>query len=42
MRYRGVVDGKVRDVTVPRHREIKPGTLKDVIGQSGLPRDLFE
>ncbi|MCY4618323.1 MAG: type II toxin-antitoxin system HicA family toxin [Chloroflexi bacterium] len=42
MRYRGMVDGKVRDVSVPRHRTLKPGTLADVIRQSGLPRDLFQ
>ena len=42
MRYRGVVNGEEKNVSVPRHRTIKPGTLGDVIKQSGLPRDLFE
>ena len=40
--YGGVVNGEVKKVSVPRHREIKPGTLGDIIRQSGLPKDLFE
>lgn len=42
MRYRGVVEGEEKNVSIPRHRTIKPGTLGDIIKQSGLPRDLFE
>ncbi len=29
-------------VTVPNHRELKQGTLRSIIRQSGLPRSLFE
>ena len=37
MRYRGIVDGEEKNVSVPRHRTLKPGTLGDIIKQSGLP-----
>ena len=30
-----------RIVIVPNHPEIRRGTLKSIIEQSGLPRDLF-
>jgi predicted RNA binding protein YcfA (HicA-like mRNA interferase family) len=30
-----------RTVVVPNHSEIRPGTLKSIIDQSGLPRSLF-
>jgi len=42
MRFRGYVDGEEMNVSVPRHRELRPGTLRQIIRQSGLPRDLFE
>ena len=29
-------------VPVPDHRELKAGTLRSIIRQSGLPRALFE
>lgn len=29
-------------VPVPDHREVRPGTLRSIIRQSGLPRSLFE
>lgn len=29
-------------VPVPNHREIRIGTLRSIIRQSGLPRSLFE
>ena len=29
-------------VPVPDHREIRIGTLRSIIRQSGLPRSLFE
>ncbi|MDE2968045.1 MAG: type II toxin-antitoxin system HicA family toxin [Chloroflexota bacterium] len=41
-RYRGVVGGRTRLVTVAQHRDIPPDTLRTIIKQSGLPRDLFE
>jgi predicted RNA binding protein YcfA (HicA-like mRNA interferase family) len=43
-RYRGVVDDKVRFVDLAAHslnEEIRPGTLKSMIRQSGLPERLF-
>lgn len=43
-RYRGVVDEQVRYVDFAAHNlndEIKPGTLKSMIRQSGLPERLF-
>lgn len=43
-RYRGVVGEKVRLVDVAAHNlndEIKTGTLKSMIRQSGLPEKLF-
>jgi predicted RNA binding protein YcfA (HicA-like mRNA interferase family) len=43
-RYRGVVHGEVRLVTVAYHAisdEVKPGTLASMIRQSGLPKSLF-
>jgi len=43
-RYRGVIDGQVRYVDVAAHNlndEVKPGTLKSMIRQSGLPEHLF-
>ncbi|MCY3557247.1 MAG: type II toxin-antitoxin system HicA family toxin [Chloroflexi bacterium] len=42
LRYRGIVNGEEKNVTVPRHRTVKPGTLGDIVNQSGLPKDLFE
>jgi len=29
-------------VPIPNHRELKQGTLRSIIRQSGLPRSLFE
>jgi predicted RNA binding protein YcfA (HicA-like mRNA interferase family) len=29
-------------VPVPDHDEVRPGTLRSIIRQSGLPRALFE
>ncbi|NOZ06020.1 MAG: type II toxin-antitoxin system HicA family toxin [Chloroflexi bacterium] len=29
-------------VPVPNHRELRTGTLRSIIRQSGLPRSLFE
>ncbi|MDE2133492.1 MAG: type II toxin-antitoxin system HicA family toxin [Alphaproteobacteria bacterium] len=43
-RFRSVVDGQVRLVTFAPHNindEIKLGTLKSMIRQSGLPEALF-
>jgi len=43
-RYRGVVEGQVRLVTVAYHSihdEIKPDTLASMIRQSGLPKRIF-
>ncbi|MYJ01074.1 MAG: addiction module toxin, HicA family [Chloroflexi bacterium] len=42
LRYRGIVNGEEKNVTVPRHSTVKPGTLGDIVNQSGLPKDLFE
>ncbi|MXX81847.1 MAG: addiction module toxin, HicA family [Chloroflexi bacterium] len=41
-RYRGVVGGRTRHVSVAQHRNIPPNTLSAIIRQSGLPKDLFE
>jgi predicted RNA binding protein YcfA (HicA-like mRNA interferase family) len=44
-RFRGEIDSKVRHVTVAAHGlgdEIKTGTLKSMIRQSGLPETLFQ
>jgi predicted RNA binding protein YcfA (HicA-like mRNA interferase family) len=35
-------DGSTITVPVPNHRELKQGTLRSIIRQSGLPRSLFE
>ncbi|HEV2563198.1 MAG TPA: type II toxin-antitoxin system HicA family toxin [Rhizomicrobium sp.] len=43
-RFRGDIGGQVRFVTVAPHNindDIKPGTLKSMIRQSGLPETLF-
>lgn len=43
-RYRGIVGGVVRYVDIAAHNlndEIKLGTLKSMIRQSGLPETLF-
>jgi len=37
-----VTDGETFRVTVPNHREVKRGTLSDIIADSGLPRTLFQ
>jgi predicted RNA binding protein YcfA (HicA-like mRNA interferase family) len=42
--YKGRVGGKARLVVVAGHREsddIKPGTLRSIIRQSGLPKRIF-
>lgn len=41
MQHRGP-DGGSTSVPVPDHRELRPGTLRTIIRQSGLPRTLFE
>jgi len=35
-------DGGTTTVPVPDHRELKMGTLRSIIRQSGLPRAFFE
>jgi predicted RNA binding protein YcfA (HicA-like mRNA interferase family) len=35
-------DGSTTTVPVPDHKEIKIGTLRSIIRQSGVPRDEFE
>jgi predicted RNA binding protein YcfA (HicA-like mRNA interferase family) len=35
-------NGSTKTVPVPDHRELKPGTLRSIIRQSGLARELFE
>jgi predicted RNA binding protein YcfA (HicA-like mRNA interferase family) len=37
-----VTAGSTTTVPVPDHKELKAGTLRSIIRQSGLPRDLFE
>ena len=34
--------GHTTTVPVPDHRELRDGTLRSIIRQSGLPRALFE
>lgn len=36
-----VVEAETISVTVPDHREVKRGTLSDIVSGSGLPRSLF-
>ena len=36
------VENSTITVPVPDHKEIRPGTLRSIIRQSGLPRRLFE
>lgn len=38
---RAAVEGTTT-VPVPSHRELKPGTLRSIIRQSGVPREAFE
>jgi predicted RNA binding protein YcfA (HicA-like mRNA interferase family) len=43
-RYEGLVDGRIRLVTVAYHSandEIRPKTLNSMVRQSGLPNGLF-
>lgn len=35
-------DGTTTTVPVPDHKEVKPGTLRAIIRQSGVPRSSFE
>lgn len=35
-------DGGTTTVPVPDHDEVKRGTLRSIIRQSGLPREIFE
>ena len=37
-----VEGGDTTTVPVPDHRELRTGTLRSIIRQSGLPRTLFE
>lgn len=42
--YKGLVGGRIRVVVVACHHEsddIKPGTLRSMIRQSGLPKRIF-
>lgn len=32
-------DGQYRRTIVPMHREIRPGTLSDILNQTGLSKD---
>ncbi len=36
------MEGTTRTASVPNHKEVALGTLKNIIEFSGLPRDLFE
>jgi len=36
------VPGGTRTATVPRHREVAPGTLRSILRQAGLSEDEFE
>ncbi len=40
--YQKQSDTGTMTVPVPRHRELKRGTLSSIIRQSGRPRSLFE
>ncbi|HEX9767648.1 MAG TPA: type II toxin-antitoxin system HicA family toxin [Kiloniellales bacterium] len=43
--YSGIVNGQVRLVAIHFHRsgdDIKPGTLRSIIRQSGIPKKEFE
>ena len=42
MMQRRLEDGGTITVPVPLHREIRRGTLRAIIRQSGLPRAVFE
>jgi len=35
-------DGTTKTVPVPDHKEVKKGTLRSIIRQSGVPRSEFE
>jgi predicted RNA binding protein YcfA (HicA-like mRNA interferase family) len=37
-----VSDGSTTTVPVPDHKEVKKGTLRSIIRQSGVPRSEFE
>jgi predicted RNA binding protein YcfA (HicA-like mRNA interferase family) len=37
-----MIPGSTITVPVPNHKELKTGTLRAIIRQSGLPRTLFE
>ena len=39
---RGNEDGGTTTVPVPEHKELKKGTLRSIILQSGVPRSKFE
>ncbi|MBX2996948.1 MAG: type II toxin-antitoxin system HicA family toxin [Caldilineaceae bacterium] len=36
------LEGSTITVPVPNHKEVRAGTLRSIIRQSGLPRILFE
>ncbi len=43
--YKGVINGQIRLVGIHYHRggdDIKPGTLRSIIRQSGIPKKDFE
>lgn len=39
---RRTTDGGTLTVPVPLHREVRGGTLRTIIRQSGLPRSVFQ
>jgi predicted RNA binding protein YcfA (HicA-like mRNA interferase family) len=36
------IESSTSTVPVPNHNEIRKGTLRSIIRQSGLPRSIFE
>ncbi len=38
----GLSEGSIATVPVPDHHEVKVGTLRSIIRQSGIPRTEFE
>ena len=43
--YKGMIKGQIRVVTIHYHRggdDIKPGTLRSIIRQSGIPKKDFD
>ena len=41
VKFAKMIENGLRTVTVPKHREVAPGTLRSILRQAGIEPDVF-